>query len=163
MPEYLHRSQLQINQGKQFFAKTLGEAEGKVALSLLGGHAPSIGTAVLAMEAVKNVIFTSFFESINRECSLLCQSTTISRFRHTPPDGMASFKWDELINEPRSNSPLLMKVLTFVAVRNDHRNKKKFDSAHYPGIATAAAVLLKERNCHVSGVQCLEFSHWSPC
>lgn len=68
---------------------------------------------------------------------------------------MASFKWDELMDELRSNSPLLLKVLTSVAVRNDHRNKKKVGSAHYPGIATAAAVLLKERNCHVSGVQSL--------
>ena len=122
---------------------------------MLGGHAPSIGTAVLAMEAVKDAVFTSFLESINRECSLLCQSTTISRFRHIPPEEMASFKWDELMDELRSNSPLLLKVLTSVAVRNDHRNKKKVGSAHYPGIATAAAVLLKERNCHVSGVQSL--------
>ena len=113
------------------FSKTLGEAQGKVAQTLLGGHAPSIGTVVLAMEAVKDAIFTSFLESINRECSLLCQSTTISRFRHippdemVPPDEMASFKWDELMDELRSNSPLLLKVLTSVAVRNDHRNKKR--------------------------------------
>ena len=59
------------------------------------------------------------------------------------------------MDELRSNSPLLLKVLTSIAVRNDHRNRKKVGSAHYPGITTAAAVLLKERNCHVSGDQSL--------
>lgn len=137
------------------FSQSLGDAEGKVAMALLEGHAPSIASAVLAMEAVKEAIFTSFLESINRECSVLCQTSTVSHFRHIPVDQLKIFKWNTLIDELESKSPLLLKILTSIAVRNDHRNKKKVGPAHYPGIGTAAAVLLKERNCHMSGLQSL--------
>ena len=59
---------------------------------------------------------------------------------------MAIFKWDGLIEELRSKSPLPLKVLTSIAVRNDHRNKK-VGAAHYPGIGTAAAVLRSSVTC----------------
>ena len=86
---------------------------------------------------------------------MLCQAATTSKLSHIPVDQMAIFKWDSLTEELRSKSPLLLKVLTSIAVRNDHRNKKKVGAAHNPGIGTAAAVFLKERNCRMSGVQSL--------
>ena len=107
------------------------------------------------MEAVKDAIFTTFLESIHQECSVLCQAAITSKLRNFPADALASFKWDDFIEELRSKSPLLLKVLTCIAVRNDHRNKKEVGSAHFAGIVTGAAVLLKERNTHVSGVQSL--------
>ena len=137
------------------FSKTLGDAESRVARALLGGHAPSIASAVLAMDAVKESIFTSFLELVNRECSELCQTANSTNFRHIPVDQYGSFEWDMFMEELRSKSPMFLKILTTIAVRNDHRNTKKTGSAHFPGIGTAAAVLLKERNCHMSGLQSL--------
>ena len=57
-------------------------------------------------------------------------------------DEAANFKWDELIQEMESKSPLLLRVLTTIAVRNDHRNKKKVGPAHYPVNRVLPAVLL---------------------
>ena len=128
--------QVTVNNPSQ---ETSFDAEGKVAMALLEGHAPSIASAVLALEAVKEAIFTSFLESINRECSVLCQTSTVSHFRHIPVDQLKIFKWNTLIDVLESKSPLLLKILTSIAVRND----------------PAAAVLLKERNCHMSGLQSL--------
>ena len=38
---------------------------------------------------------------------------------------------------------------------NDHRNIIKVGAAHYPGICCAAAILLKERNHEMCGLQSL--------
>ena len=52
-------------------------------------------------------------------------------------------------------APLLFKILHGIAARNDHRNVVKVGAAHYPGICTAAAILLKERSRHMCGLQSL--------
>ena len=54
---------------------------------------------------------------------------------------------------PNKKSPLLLKILTAVVVRIDSRYAPKSQIVHHPAIVTAIAVLLKERNREMSGVQ----------
>ena len=39
--------------------------------------------------------------------------------------------------------------------RSDHRNRVKRGQHHFPGVCVAVAVLMKERNKHMNGVQTL--------
>ena len=60
-----------------------------------------------------------------------------------------------MIAELQLKAPLLFKVLHSLSSRNDHRNTLKVGVAHYPGICSAAAILLKERNREMCGLQSL--------
>lgn len=128
----------------QPFQKSLGEAESKVVRTLAGGNASSIANAVMKMSEVKDELFKYFLTLINMECTELCRKGT--RFRNIPVDKIATFRWEDFKEEMDSKSPLLLKILTTAATRVDHRYPHASNTAKYPGIITAAAVLLKQRN-----------------
>ena len=102
------------------------------------------------MDSVGNAITSLFLEAISQECSQLCKLKQIdgspSRFRNIPVKHMADFNWLDLVQELQSIAPTLFRVLSTIAIRNDHQSQKRADASHFPGICTAAAVLLKERN-----------------
>lgn len=137
------------------FTKVLGQAEGKVARALLGGHATSIAKAVLQRDDVKEAILKQLIHEINDECSKLCSKTTISPYRTIPVDQLAGLKWKDMAEELQQKAPLLFSVLLSIASRNDNRNAVKVATAHYPGICSVAAILLKERNREMCGLQSL--------
>ena len=130
----------------------LGECEGKVVRHLLGGHAPSIAKAVMALDDVRESLF---LHSINEECNNLCRRSTenISLFRKMSLSQIVNFNWSMLVSELESRAPLLFKALSSIAMHSDPRNKSKVGPAHHPGICMAAAVILKERNREMCGVQ----------
>ena len=72
--------------------------------------------------------------------------TTISPFHTIPVHHLTNFKWKDMVNELQLKTPLLFTVLHSIVSRNSHRNVVKVGAAHYPGIYSAAAILLKERN-----------------
>ena len=111
----------------------------------------------MAMDSVREVLFNLFLDAINSECNNLCQRSPENRslFRKMPPSHLTDFKWSELVSELEARAPLLLKALSSVVARNDHRNQSKVGTSHYPGICMAAAVLLKERNREMCGVQSL--------
>ena len=137
------------------YTKSLGELEGKVVRTLLGGHAASIAKAVMAMTAVRECLLHLFLVDLNDECNKLCQKSEISIFRKMDVAQAMEFKWAPFINDLQAKSPLLYTILFSIASRSDKRNVCKVGSAHYPGICMAAAVILKERNREMSGVQSL--------
>lgn len=126
-----------------------------MARHLLGGHAPSLAKAVMAMDDVRDSLFGMFLDIINAECSSLCQRSPENRspFRKMSLNEVVDFKWSLLLHDLETRAPLLLKVLSSIAVRNDHRNKSKFGDLHHPGICMAAAVILKERNREMCGLQ----------
>ena len=75
-----------------------------------------------------------------------------SPFRKVAVDKFPMFQWKSLIEHLLSTAPTLFRLLSTISSHSDHRNKKKVDSAHYPGICMTAAVLLKERNREMCGV-----------
>ena len=92
-------------------------------------------------------------DKLDAECSKLCQRNDKSAFRNIPVSQMSAFDWKPLTNELELKAPMLLQILRTLASSKDHRNKRKSDSAHYPGICTAASVILKERNREMCGIQ----------
>ena len=87
------------------FTKVLGQAGGKVARALLGGHATSIAKAVLEWENVKEAVIQQLHRKINEECSKLCSKTTISPYRTIPVDRLAGLKWKDVAEELQQKAP----------------------------------------------------------
>ena len=50
-------------------------------------------------------------------------------------------------------SPILLHLLKLIVGHSDHRNQQKRAEHHVPGICMTAAVMLKERNREIVGVQ----------
>ncbi len=78
------------------FTKMLGEYEGKVACHLLGGHAPSIAKAVMALDDVhvRESLFSLFLDAINEDCNNLCRKSpgSSSLFMKMPITQIVDFK-----------------------------------------------------------------------
>ena len=62
-----------------------------------------------------------------------------------------------MIAELEGKAPLLLRICSSIVSVNDHRNQHKCGASHYPGICMATAVLLKERNREVTGLQSLMY------
>lgn len=121
----------------------------------MGGHPPSIAKAALGVVGVMEVITTQLLGILNEECSKLCHKRAGNPFRTIPVEKLADFKWETMIAELQSKAPLLFKILYCLTSRNDGRNTTKVGAAHYPGICSAASILLKERNREMCGLQSL--------
>ena len=60
-----------------------------------------------------------------------------------------------MVRELEAQAPLLLKALSSIVTHNDHRSVSKVGASHFPVICMAAAVILKERNREMCGVQSL--------
>ena len=120
--------------------------------ALLGGHAGSIAKAVLKIGDVREAIVTQILGTLNDECV-----NTSSLFRSIPYEELDEFKWENMVAELQLKAPLLYRVLHSLelASRNDHQNVVKVGAAHFPGICSSIAILLKERNREMCGLQSL--------
>ena len=93
---------------------------------------------------------------MDQECSVLCERRSPpSPFRTTAVDGFQTFQWKDFIDDLTQRAPTLLSLLSTIVSHTDHRNEKKTASAHDPGICMTTAVLLKERNREMCGVQSL--------
>lgn len=72
-----------------------------------------------------------------------------------PQSLLAEFSWTVLVEVLQKKAPTFFQILSTIASHGDHRNKMKVGDAHNPGICMAAAVILKERNREMNGVQSL--------
>ena len=137
------------------FSTVLGESEGKVARALVGGQSVSIAKTVLGIGCLKAAIIAQLLGVLNDECRQLCRKsdTASPPFRKIHVDKMCEFTWKAMTAELQAKAPLLYKILYSVTSRNDYRNVVKTGAAHFPGICFAAAILLKERNREMCGLQ----------
>jgi hypothetical protein len=96
-------------------------------------------------------------DKISLECGSLCSKTHdgLSPFRKIPVDQLATFRQISLKEHLSTKAPLLLSLFSPTVSHSDHRNKEKADSAHYPSICMATAILLKERNREMCGIQSL--------
>ncbi len=98
-------------------------------------------------------LWSYFFNLAVSEFQVLCCKEPLSQFRHMPVKEIDQFQWEPLMTELQCKAPLLLKLLSAVVVREDRRWQVKNPAVHYPAIVTATAILLKERNREMSGVQ----------
>lgn len=125
--------------------------------SLAIGKMPSIAEAIVNQESLADMVFKLYVEKMSVECGSLCRKDVngLSPFRKIPADQLAAFEWISLKEHLSAKAPLLLSLFSAIVSHSDHRNKKKADSAHYAGICMATAILLKERNREMCGVQSL--------
>lgn len=135
--------------------KTLGQAEGKIAESLVEGDAESIVSAIMEVQVLKEAVFIYFLQTLTNECNRLCQTSDSSLFRAIPVTSLATINWVDFIAELESKAPILLQTLLLLVSVNDARNTTKVGAVHFPGICAALAVLLKERSRAMCGVQSL--------
>ena len=107
-------------------------------------------------DSLADTVFKLYVEKISLECGSLCRKTReLSPFRKIPADQLAAFQWTSFKEHLSAKAPLLLSLFSAIVSHSDHRNKEKAHSAHYPGICMATAILLKERNREMCGVQSL--------
>ena len=134
---------------------TLGEDEGNIVESLLLGHAPTIVTAIMKIEKLKEAVFTHLLQTLSNECSSLCQKKGASLFRKISLMGLSNNMWDAFMSDLESKAPTLLHIIVALVSFSDRRNILKVGTSHYPSICAAVAVLLKERNREMCGLQSL--------
>ena len=137
------------------YTKVLGPAEARVARALLGGHSLSIAKAVMQHDGIREAVVRVLLGKLNEECTNLCRKTTPSHFHTIPVDQLDTFSWKDMVADLQQKAPFVFTVLDSITSRNDHRNTTKVGAVHYPGICSAVAILLKERNREMCGLQSL--------
>ena len=83
----------------------------------------------------------------------LCRKTEPSIFRKSHPDNYLTFKWAEYGLELETRAPVFLQLCKAIVEHGDHRNEQKKGGVHLPAICMAIAVLLKERNREMVGLQ----------
>ncbi len=78
-----------------------------------------------------------------------------SLFRHVSFQPSPVFSWKQCIAELQSKCPTLYQLLREIVSQSDQRNRFKRGDQHFPGMCVAIAILLKERNRHMTGIQTL--------
>ena len=152
---HINNSQITIStsSGTTLLQKTLQQAETKIIGAIVRQHTPSIANAVIEMPGMHDKLWSYFLNLVVSEFQVLCCKEPLSLFRHMPVKEIDQFQWEPLMTELQCKAPLLLKLLSAVVVREDTRCQVKPPTVHYPAIVTATAILLKERNREMSGVQ----------
>ena len=138
------------------WTRNLPDEEAKIGRALTGGNITSFAKAVMSQNGIRKEILELVLHDLESECASLCKRSAPSRFRKMGLQEMIDdFQWERLMSDLRTHAPLLLRILTSIVSTNDHRNKNKAGAAHYPGICMAMAVILKERNREMCGIQSL--------
>jgi len=93
----------------------------KLAKALAGGHLPSIAKAAFSVPELRELLLDKFITLLNDECSALCRKS------NDPPS----------VGELVERAPTMLRLLTFLVNRSDHRNKHKRGDKHNRGICVA--------------------------
>ena len=131
------------------------QPETKIGRALAGGHLPSIAKSIMGHDNLRQLLFKQFVVQIDSECSQLCQRQPnyYSVYRKIPQSSLADFDWKIFVEDLKNKAPTFFQILSTIASHGDHCNKTKVGDTHNPGICMAAAVILKERNREMNGVQ----------
>ena len=104
----------------------------------------SIADAVMDSAELRKAIEDRICSDVNRECKKLCSKITPSLLRTTTKDGVLNFSWRTVGQELSEKSPLFHRLL--LASADPKSLSQGNDPERYPGICTAAAILLKNRD-----------------
>ena len=127
-----------------------------VAESIKDGNLSSIARAITEHEPLSELIFKLYVQKVSQECGSLCsKSQEPSPFRKIPIQQLVTLEWTLLMSHLSTKCPHLYSLFAAIVSHSDHRNKDKRESSHHPGICMAIAILLKERNREMCGVQSL--------
>ncbi len=127
----------------------------KITKALAGGNLQSICRAVFSTPRLRNDVVARVSRIINDECSVLCSRSAqpVSLFRCMTLEQAERFAWTQAISELETKAPTLYETLGCAVSNSSKRNKKKKGERQFPGLCTAVAILLNERNRVMCGVQ----------
>ena len=135
-------------------SSTLDPSLQKIGRVLKGGCISSIAKAIFAHEGLRKCMIMKVLNLATTECSVLCRKDKHNPpFRHIVIDSLGEFRLESFIEKLRSHAPTLFQIASVIVQHNDHKNDIKKDSRHHPGICMATAILLKERNREMCGLQ----------
>ncbi len=144
------------------FIQILDPSLSKIGRCLAGGNLSSLVKAIFGHSEVRRGLTEKFAGLLREECAQMCRRTWRTKaplFRRLPTEKAEEFSFPECIADLERTCPTLLRFLTSVVSANDARNAeqivkyRKKSTHHYPGICTAAAILLKERNREMCGLQ----------
>lgn len=132
--------------------------------ALWKGDMNEVVVSIFNNPELADAIVNQLTSIIDAECSTISQRSVISPFRKMSINEMVNFQWSTLIDDLSVKAPTLYRILSSVVAHSDSRNKVKLDATHAPGLCMTTAVLLKERNREICGVQSivsmlLHYSH----
>ncbi len=127
----------------------------KIAKALAGGNVKSICRAFFSNSHLKDEAVSRVSRIVSDECALLCSKSAqpVSLFRTMTLEQVESFSWRQAITELETKAPTLYRIISYAFTHSSKRNKLKKGERQFPGLCTAVAVLLKERNKMMCGVQ----------
>ena len=115
----------------------------------------SVAKAVYACSTLRELLLKHFIATIDLEVTELCKRNSPSMFRRLSTNAMCTFDWQKCVEELKLKAPILLDIVLTLVSKNDGRNKHKSGTAHFPGVCTAIAVILKERNREMCSIQML--------
>lgn len=135
------------------FTTDLDESLIRIGRALAGGNFETIAKSVFRHPHLKEQLINKVLDLIEGECALLCSRSQEGPFRRAQVTELDTFNWDRYIHEMEQKSPILLRLLRLIVGHSDHRNQQKRAEHHVPGICMTTAVMLKERNREMVGVQ----------
>ncbi len=120
-----------------------------LAKALAGGNVQTICRAFFSNSHLKDEAVSRVSRIVSDECALLCSKSAqpVPLFRTMTLEQAESFSWKQAITELETKAPTLYHIIS------SKRNKLKKGEQQFPGLCTAVAVLLKEHNKMICGVQ----------
>jgi len=116
--------EMTLPQDSTFIGRTLAE-----------GPLPSVADAIMNHKQLYSAVLDRFVQKVNAECQDMCKRTL-------PPS-------KTFVEDLKKKAPTLHTVFSCIVSRSDqHPN-----STHYPSLCMSVAILLKERNTEMSGLQ----------
>lgn len=101
----------------------------------------------MQVKSMKDALVKEILQQIQLECISLCEKKRPSLLRAVNPTELSSFSFEQLVDEWQCCTPLFFQFLSTAA--NVHASTLKEKCI---GLCTAGAVLLRERNIHMSAL-----------
>ena len=118
-----------------------------------GSGYKSIADAVMDSAALRKAVEDRLCSDVNIECKRLCSKANPTLLRTATKDSILNFSWRAVGQEIREKSPLFYRLLLASAdPKSLSKSSDPETTERYPGICTAAAVLLKNRDKGISTI-----------
>lgn len=109
-----------------------------------GSNFKAIADAAMDCPGLKEAIEDRICSDVAKECKKLCAKNNPSLLRTATKDNMLNFSWSAVRHELNDRAPLFHRLL--LASADPKSISQTNDPNRYPGVCTAAAILLKNRD-----------------
>lgn len=109
-----------------------------------GSNFKAIADAAMDCPGLKEAIEDRICSDVAKECKKLCAKNNPSLLRTATKDNILNFSWSAVGHELNDRAPLFHRLLLVSA--DPKSISQANDPNRYPGVCTAAAILLKNRD-----------------